>query len=165
MQGADDDGTTRMILNALRGNRETDSDQARAQSRVDAIVASARAKVAEAEAPKRSVYRSPDQLPLIASTDPTEIRVSEELAHTRRIIEALGDELANDPILLMRYQNALQSVDLMAQTLGHLASVVGSANKQEAIERIGMSSLKARLSRCTVADGAAFHRSETNPFA
>ncbi len=63
------------------------------------------------------------------------------------MVEALGDELSNDPILLMRYQHSLQSIDLMAQTLGHLACVIGSADKAEAVDRIGMSSLKTRLSR------------------
>ena len=134
-----------MILNALRNGRGNNEDQARAQARVDAIVASARA--ATVEAPKRSVYRAPEQLPLVPSTDPIAQRIEEELAHTRRMVESLGDELATDPILLMRYQHALQSIDLMAQTLGHLACVVGSQNKEEAIARIGMSSLKVRLER------------------
>ena len=133
-----------MILNAFR---KVDDDQLRAQARVDAIVAAARAGSAAAEAPKRNVYRAPEQLPLTSSVDELDIRIQEELATTRRMIEALGDELSNDPILLTRYQTSLQSIDLMAQTLGHLACVIGSGDRAEAIERIGMASLKARLKR------------------
>ncbi|CAM3229113.1 hypothetical protein SPAN111604_11760 [Sphingomonas antarctica] len=133
-----------MILNAFR---KVDEDQARAQARVDAIVSAARAKSAAAEAPKRNVYRAPEQLPLVPSLDPLDQRIQEELAHTRRMVEALGDELSNDPILLMRYQTSLQSIDLMAQILGHLACVIGSEDRDEAIDRIGMASLKARLKR------------------
>lgn len=133
-----------MILNAFR---KSDDDQARAQARVDAIIAATRAKTAVADAPKRTIYRAPELLPLVASDDPIDQRLQDELANTRRLVEALGDELANDPILLMRYQHALQSIDLMAQILGHLACVVGSANRAEAIDRIGMASLKARLTR------------------
>lgn len=133
-----------MILNAFRKN---DEEQQRAQARVDAIVAAARAKTAAADAPKRTIYRSPELLPLVPSQDLLDQRMQEELASTRRMVEALGDELANDPILLMRYQHQLQSIDLMAQTLGHLACVIGSADRAEAIDRIGMASLKARLTR------------------
>jgi hypothetical protein len=149
-----------MILNAFRKN---DEDQQRAQARVDAIVAAARAKTAAAE-PKRTVYRAPDILPLVPSSDPIDQRVQEELATVRRMVEALGDELSNDPILLMRYQQSLQSVDLMAQTLGHLACVVGSADRREAIDRIGMAALKARLTRGMVTETVAFERTEHNPF-
>jgi hypothetical protein len=150
-----------MILNAFRKNGE---EQQRAQARVDAIVAAARAKTAAAE-PKRTVYRAPDILPLTPSTDSIDQRIQEELATVRRMVEALGDELSNDPILLMRYQQSLQSVDLMAQTLGHLACVIGSADRVEAIDRIGMASLKARLTRGLVTDTVALHRPDHSPFA
>lgn len=133
-----------MILNAFRKN---DEEQQRAQARVDAIVAATRAKTAVADAPKRTIYRSPELLPLVPSDNLIDQRIQEELASTRRMVEALGDELANDPILLMRYQHQLQSIDLMAQILGHLSCVVGSKDRVEAIDRIGMASLKARLTR------------------
>jgi hypothetical protein len=151
-----------MILNAFRKN---DEEQQRAQARVDAIVAAARAKSAAAEAPKRNLYRSPELLPLRPSTDLLDQRMQEEIASTRRMVEALGDELSNDPILLMRYQQSLQSIDLMAQILGHLACVIGSADRMEAVERIGMANLKARLTRGMVTDTVAFQRADHNPFA
>jgi len=151
-----------MILNAFRKN---DDQHARAQARVDAIVAATRAKAVAAEAPKRNVYRAPDILPLVPSTDPIDQRIQEELSTVRRMVEALGDELSGDPILLMRYQQALQSVDLMAQTLGHLACVIGSQDRAEAIDRIGMASLKARLTRGVLTDAVALHRSDANPFS
>lgn len=46
----------------------------------------------------------------------------------------------------------MQGFDVIAQTLGHLASVVGSANRGEAIERIGMANLRTRILRRSLDD-------------
>ena len=138
------------------------------QARVNAIVAAARA--ASEPPARRPVYSAPSRPPLDASHNAIELRVQEELDHTKRMIEALGDVLASDSILLARYQTALQSIDVISQTVGHLARVIGSHDKREAIERIGMSNLKARLNRCSgkLEDdelALSLHRSRSNPFA
>ncbi len=85
--------------------------------------------------------------PLTISDDVVDQRLSEELAYMRRALDALGDTLCADPIILARYASALQQFDIIGQTLGHLATIVGTSNRAEAIERVGMRELKARLQR------------------
>jgi hypothetical protein len=42
---------------------------------------------------------------------------------------------------------ALQSVDIICQILGHVAKVVSSDDRNEAVRRIGMDDLRGRLLR------------------
>ena len=138
------------------------------QARVDAIVAAARASVAPPLA--RTIYRAPIIASLKASSSVLDLRLQEELEFTRRIIDAFGEQLANDPILLTRYQSGLQSLDLATQILGHLARILGSENKIQAAEQTPMESLKARLLRgdepMTPGQGVPdLQRSASNPFA
>lgn len=117
------------------------------QARVDEIQAQARA-AASSSSPKL-VYRPPPPAPppLEPSQSLTERRLAEELDYARRLLEAVGDHLTSDPVLVHRHHRVLQNFDLVGQLLGHVARVVGSADKDEAIERIGMQELKARLKR------------------
>ncbi len=136
------------------------------QARVDAIVAAARSNAPVAV--KRPLYREPTADVLLPSTAVIDTRLSEEIAYARRTIEAMGDTLCDDPIFLARHQVTLQTVDLLAQILGHVATVVGSADKEEAIARIGMVELRNRLARPArgMSDaGIGLHRSDRNPFA
>ena len=140
-----------------------------AQSRVDAIVAAARA---QAQAPvtlsaRSTIYRQAPTAALVPSNDLLDTRLAEELAFARRTLEAMGDTLCDDPILLSRHQVTLQSVDLLAQILGPISSVIGSANRDEAISRIGMVELRNRLMRESngvTTTGVGYHSSEHNPF-
>ncbi len=140
--------------------------KAAGQARVDAIVASARAH-SPVVAPTRPLYREPVGTPVTPSDDILNARLAEELAYARRTLEAMGETLCDDPILLSRHQITLQSVDLLAQILGHIASVVGAADREEAVARIGMVELRNRLNRGRVTDGlgAGLQRTETNPFS
>lgn len=138
------------------------------QARVDAIVAAARASVALPAA--RTIYRAPIMAPLKASSSLLDQRLQEELEFTRRIIEALGEQLAKDPILLTRYQSGLQSLDMATQTIGHLARVIGAEDKVQAAEQTPMESLKVRLLRGDepIRPGQGvpdLQRSVSNPFA
>jgi len=138
------------------------------QARVDAIVAAAKASVASPTA--RTIYRAPLNAPLRPSPNVIDQRLQEELEFTRRIIEAFGEQLAHDPILVNRYQSGLQSLDMATQVLGHLARVIGSADKVEAADQTPMEGLKARLLRgdepMTPGHGTLdLHRSASNPFA
>jgi len=62
----------------------------------------------------------------------------------------MGDELASDGLIVTRHMTALQSVDIVGQILGHIASVIRSSDPPGAVERIGMSDLKARLTRTKI---------------
>ena len=118
------------------------------QARCDVIQAGFRAE------PKgrRSIRRDPPPLPqaLIPTRDPLLLRLAEELDYTRRMLDVMGDELASDGLIVTRHMTALQSVDIVGQILGHIASVIRSSDPPSAVDRIGMSDLKARLTRTKI---------------
>jgi hypothetical protein len=64
-----------------------------------------------------------------------------------RGLEPLGGVLASDPILVARNAVKLQEIDLIAQTLGHLATVIAAADKAAAADRVSLAELRARLKR------------------
>ena len=98
---------------------------------------------------KRSIRRDPPPLPkaLVPTDDALRLRLADELEYARRILDLMGDELANDPAVIVRHTRSLQSVDIVGQMLGHIANVVRSSDPAGAVERIGMCELKARLGR------------------
>jgi len=118
------------------------------QARCDVIQADFRAE------PKgrRSIRRDPPPLPqaLVPTSDPLLLRLAEELDYTRRMLDVMGDELASDGLIVARHMTALQSVDIVGQILGHIASVIRSSDPPGAVDRIGMSDLKARLTRTKI---------------
>ena len=118
------------------------------QARCDVIQADFRAE------PKgrRSIRRDPPPLPqaLIPTSDPLLLRLAEELDYTRRMLDVMGDELASDGLIVARHMTALQAVDIVGQILGHIASVIRSSDPPGAVDRIGMSDLKARLTRTKI---------------
>ena len=138
------------------------------QARIDAIQAAARAQSAPAE--PRTLFREPAKPALAPSGDPVAVRLEEEIRYARRLVEAAGDALAGDSLVLHRHQLTLQGFDIIAQMLGHLASVAGAEDRDEAIARIGMTDLRARLSRSSKSVGetgtmAGLQRSDANPFS
>jgi hypothetical protein len=112
---------------------------------------SARATCAAEQPKERPPLRrdppAPPPPPPAATEDELRLRLAEELDYARRILTMMGDELCNDPAIVVRHGSALQSVDIVGQMLGHIASVVRSSEPETAVERIGMAELKARLKR------------------
>ena len=84
---------------------------------------------------------------LIPTEDQLSLRLADELEYARRMLEAMGDELAADMGVVMRHAVALQSVDIIGQMFGHIAAVTRSSAPARAVDRIGMGDLKARLTR------------------
>ncbi len=119
------------------------------QQRVDAIQAQARKE----EARKRLFKPAPNppQRPLQPTSDIISMRIAEELSYVRRILDRLGEDLVSNPVVVHRHAQALQRFDLVSQLLGHLARVIETENREEAIERIGMQELRARLKRRPIA--------------
>jgi hypothetical protein len=74
-------------------------------------------------------------------------RIAEEMDYIVRKLEQLGGILAGDPILLRRYSYELQSIDLMKQSLRHLAQVVAADDKALAAGLVSLTELKSRLLR------------------
>jgi len=116
-----------------------------AQDRCDAIQAEFRGAPPE----RRSIRRDPPPLPpaLVDSDDVLKLRLADELEYARRMLEQMGDTLSADPIVIGRHIVSLQSVDIIGQMLGHIAAVTRSSDPTGAVERIGMTDLKGRLTR------------------
>lgn len=91
-------------------------------------------------------YRPAPRLPRI-ERDTLSARLAEELAYVSRLIEQLGDVLAGDPLVVMRYPDALQSVDLSTQIIRHVAALIVAEDPDEVIGAIGIESLRNRLLR------------------
>jgi hypothetical protein len=77
---------------------------------------------------------------------PLDQLLAAELDHARDMLLMMGDELATSPEVVAEHGMALQAVDIVGQMIGHIANVVRADNRHEAIERIGMCELKAKLS-------------------
>ena len=125
-------------------SKAADAD-AKSQTRCDSIQAEFRAQAPE----RRSIRRDPPPIPaaIIPTDDPLRLRLAEELEYARRMLEAMGETLSADGLLVARHMVALQSVDIVGQLLGHIANVIRSSDPPGAVDRIGMSDLKARLTR------------------
>lgn len=113
------------------------------QRAVDAIQAAIRA---EGRVVRPPLFKPAPPRPA-PSGDLLNHRVAEELEAIARRLELLGGALANDPILLHRHAAQLQAIDLIKQTLCHLAQVVATDEKEKAVALITLSELKARLQR------------------
>jgi hypothetical protein len=94
------------------------------------------------DAPVRAVP-SPNE----DTEDPLRLRLSEELDYARRTLDVTGEQIRADRIAVTRHAVALQTLDKVGQMLGHIAAVIRSADPNSAIVEIGMSDLKARLTR------------------
>jgi len=113
-----------------------------AQHQADAAFAAARGTV------RKPLFRPPPPKPepLPPSEDIVDIRLAEEIEYIRRMLDALGGKLAADPIVLQRHAQTMQSFDLIAQMLGHVAGVIQTADRKAAITRV-MPEMRARLER------------------
>lgn len=118
---------------------------AQRQARCDIIQSGFRAE----QKARPSIRRDPPPMPkaLIATDDELMLRLSDELNYARRMLDAMGDSLSSDGLILARHGLALQSVDIVGQMLGHIADVLRSSDIPGAVDRIGMADLKARLLR------------------
>ena len=158
-------GMVAMMMTDPERVDDEESRRATTQAECDAIAAEARRN------PRRpSILRdfSPPP-PLEPTEDLIEERLSEEIDYARRVLEAVGDRLISDPLILNRHESTLQSFDIIGQLLGHLAKVTGSKDKLEAINRIGMQELRSRLNRpaapiTVTGTMGTFQRNCTNPF-
>ena len=100
-------------------------------------------------ASRKPLRRDPPPLPpeLVMTDNALNLRLAEELDYARRMLSAMGDELAGNAAIVMRHGRALQSVDIVGQMIGHIANVIRWSDPETAVDRIGMVELKARLKR------------------
>jgi hypothetical protein len=88
-------------------------------------------------------------MPLAKTGNELEIRLSEELDFIRRLLDSVGNHLANDAEMLQRHAVTLQSFDLIGQMIGHVSSIIAAANRSEAVDRVGIEEMKKRLERAS----------------
>ncbi|HEY7809720.1 MAG TPA: PilZ domain-containing protein [Allosphingosinicella sp.] len=113
------------------------------QARIDALQADIRAGFV-AKVPTEDVARPP------APVENVEARLAEEVAYLRRMVQTIGEELSDEPIMLHRYLRTLQQFDVIGQALGHVAAVLTAEDKAAAVQAIGMQDMRARLLRKAV---------------
>lgn len=108
------------------------------QARVDAIQTAVRAGAV-----------LPAEPPAAGTLDAAELerRVAEEVVHVQRLIDALGEELVEDPVMLQRHMRLLQNLDRASQILEHLGAVLGASDRVAAAQGIAMQDLRERLLR------------------
>jgi hypothetical protein len=133
------EGTT-CVAEWIAGSRSGSSVR-RDQLRVDGIQAAIRSGSAAPPPPNRPSCDSAD---LGKALDG---RLAEELAYVARLLQALGDELTDDPMVVQRHLRGLQNLDVGSQILGHVAAVLTSEDRASSVEAIGMEELRARLLR------------------
>lgn len=98
---------------------------------------------------RKSIRREapPSAAALVPTTDPLKLRLADELDYARRMLDAMGDSLSADPLVIGRHMTSLQTVDIAGQILGHIAAVIRSSDPAGAVDKIGMCDLRARLKR------------------
>ena len=74
-------------------------------------------------------------------------RIADELAYVRRLLDVVGDELTEDPIILQRHNRALQNFDVACQILTELGAILIATDPAVAIEAVTMQDLRSRLLR------------------
>ncbi len=81
------------------------------------------------------------------STTELERRIAEEIIYVQRLIDALGEELIEDPVMLQRHSRVLQNLDRASQVLEHLGNVLGEDDRLAAAQAVVMQDLRERLLR------------------
>jgi len=122
----------------VTGKRPPTFDGKQGQARVDAIQGAVRAGAT-----------LPVEPPVAGTLDAAEIerRVAEEITHVQRLIDALGEELIEDPVMLQRHMRLLQNLDRASQILEHLGKVLGASDRLAAAHDVAMQDLRERLLR------------------
>jgi hypothetical protein len=73
--------------------------------------------------------------------------IAEELAFASRRLDALGKELADDPVISRRHAGPLQHITATARVLDHLNRLLSSDAPEAELAAIGPDDLRRRLER------------------
>jgi hypothetical protein len=123
----------------VAGKRAASFAGHRGQVRVDAIQQAVRSG---AELPTE------DDAPVAGlSQAELDARIVEEIVYVRRLLDSLGEELVEDPVVLQHHMAALQNLDRASQVLEHLGAILGAKDRVAAAQSVVMQDLRARLVR------------------
>ncbi|MBB5709783.1 PilZ domain-containing protein [Sphingomonas xinjiangensis] len=112
------------------------------QQRVDAIQHAVRSGAALPAEPEAATPAGPDR-------DVLDARVAEEILYVQRLLDSLGENLVEDPILLQRHARALQNLDRASQVLEQIGAVLKAPDRVSAASQVKMEDLRSRLLRPT----------------
>jgi hypothetical protein len=124
----------------VTGKRPASFKGMQGQARVDAIQSAVRTGAALPAEPVPAADAIVDARAL-------DQRISEEIVHVQRLIDTLGEELVEDPVMLQRHLRVLQNLDRASQILEHLGAVLSASDRLAATNGIAMQDLRERLLR------------------
>lgn len=122
------------------GRRAPSSVFGQGQARVDSIQAAIRSGQAVVEDEPAPVC-APESI-----TD-VEARIADELDYVQRLLDGVGDDLIDDPVLLQRHGHTLQHFDQACQIIGHLSAILKAEDRPAALAGVTLEALRARLLR------------------
>ena len=110
------------------------------QTQVDRVVAAAKPGAG-------AVEPAANRTNMELERDVLNSRLAEEILLVARIIEQLGEDIADEPLMIARHSHSLQQLDVAVQTLGHIARIISADDPKSVLDVIGMKELVARLRR------------------
>ncbi|MDB5679199.1 MAG: hypothetical protein JWM94_2201 [Sphingomonas bacterium] len=113
------------------------------QTRVDAIQAAIRGGTFAA------VDETPPDTATVSAAE-LDARIAEEFAYIARLLDDVGDEFTDDPLILQRHGQALQNLDIACQLLNQLAAITGATDRAASVAAVTMGEMKNRLQRKTM---------------
>ena len=72
-------------------------------------------------------------------------RIADELARVKRMLDSVGEQLADDVDVLMRHERAMQTFDIAAQIVDELSTVMSADDPVGALAGVQMHELRSRL--------------------
>ena len=123
----------------IAGVRRTRATGNLGQLRVDQIQAAVRSGAA------LPVDPAPPPAPVV-ETGALDRRLARELSDLKRVLDEVGEALADDIDVLMRHEQTLQRFDIAVQTLQYLADLMAAPDRAKAVEDVPMHDLRSRLS-------------------
>ncbi|MGY4397327.1 hypothetical protein ACVWZA_002521 [Sphingomonas sp. UYAg733] len=129
------------VADWVAGKSTEPGSQARDQHYVDRVQAAVRAGIAFPDTQQR-----PAPAAKVDGSDLT-ARLAQELAYVKRLLEAVGDTLTDDGLIVQKHSRSLQDFDLACQILGHLAAILAAPDPGAAVDAVALQDLRARLLR------------------
>src|SRR5690606_868904 len=71
-------------------------------------------------------------------------RIAAELARVKRMLDSVGEQLADDVDVLMRHERAMQTFDIAAQIVDELSTVMSADDPGGAVAGVQMHELRSR---------------------
>lgn len=123
----------------IAGVRRTRTTGNLGQLRVDQVQAAVRSGAA------LPVDPAPHAVPVVEA-GALDRRIAGELSDLKRMLDEVGEALADDVDILMRHEQALQRFDIAVQTIQYLADLMGAPDRAKAVDDVPMHDLRSRLS-------------------